>query len=414
MKKMILLALAAGISGCLFENSDMDKENVSIKEFNSTKNIIRVNGKSIAGEIKILDTGLLIDETRDNILWIKGELLIANIKSEAEKNNIDGGGLQIFNMEAKDIKELIPHPIDSLCLDDNGIIKITSKIKDKNNPDKKDKSLMRFIESKNSVLNNIRVEEYFFNPLIPLESSSDKNVDKIIKSNTNGCNQSYVFNKNKELDDEKTELVSFVEQVHPYTSVKVYQDNSPKQKIINSMKFKEKDFPRTRIHYMHTTEEMIVEEKLYKMNIGSDYHVDTEDTENFNTIEGEIRGNSITMAFKAVDNIEIINITKTINGLKPMSIEKINIEEEKKKLLKNSEIKRINKIRNGYIFTVKQEDGMDILITYNKKDGFKYVLKGVNLSQDIKVSNNMCYIALGHNFSKGESKTVKILDVCNT
>lgn len=409
MKKIALSFLIMSISGCFDGGGVESSETISLNEFDLNKNLIRINGKSIASEIKVIDTGLLIDSTKDNMLWIQGELLVAEIQDQTVKNAISNGSLKSFNVNTKISKELIPYKVESVCLED-GIIKIkgVKNEKDENGNGK----LNKYLQENNVSLEDVKIEEYKNNAhnIEPIELNKNK---VILNTNTGGCEEKYVLNKNEKITKEETELVSYVESVYPFTSVNVYHDNSPKQKEPGTSRFKEKDFPRTRIHYKYTDDKAIVQEKIYKMNLNIDYQIKVRDFDNFNKIEGEIRGNSITSAFHVIDQIYIINFTKIKDGLKPISIEKIDISEERKRLFLNAKIKKINKVRNGYILTIEKEGGIELMIQYKKELGLFYLIKGINISSDIKVSENLCNVAIGHKFTNQESRIVKILNVCD-
>lgn len=407
MKKLILSFLVMSISGCFNTGDEKIYESVSIKEFDLEKNLIRINGKSIAGEKKVIDTGLLIDNTSDNILWVQEELLIASKENKELKSNISGGSLKSFNIKTKIIKEIIPYNVDSVCMED-GIIKINEisigKDKDEN------KILANYLQENNTLLNNLRVESYKKNEYNIAEMDGGK---LLVTTATNGCEETYLFNKNEKIKDEDTELVSYIEGVYPFVSVKVYHDNSPKQKSLGNNIFKEKDFPRTRIHYKYTDYNGVVQEKFYKMNLDIDYLIKVTDFENFNKIEGEIKGDLITAAFHVVDQIYIVNFTKLKDGIKPESIEKIDISTEIDRLFLKARFKKINKVKNGYILTLENENGIELIVEYKNELGFSYLIKGFNISNDIKVSEDLCNVAIGHKFKESELKTVKILNVCN-
>lgn len=409
MKKIILSILVISISGCFNENTS-NEESMHVNNFNKSQNIIRINGKSIASEAKIIDTGINIVNTKDNILWIQDKLLIANIEQLEKK-----GGLKSVSLENGHITNILEAPIDSVCIDDE-------KIKVKNAADPKSKSYtklaLELAEKGEVIVNGLKVEEAYHKINTKSKGGSKPDLkeetdilEKI--SSTGGCEEVYKYKNNPEIIEETTELVSYVSGVYPFVNIKVYHDNSPKKKDKTGIKFEEKDFSRTRVYFQTKNKEGVVQEKLYKMNLNIDYKINTEDYNNFSKIEGEIRGNSITTAFQVINEIKVLNFYRDNENLKPFKVETLNISKEKSRLLQDVKILKINKIRDGYLLTIKDADGLEKLLKHDKNDNTSFLLKGYEMSKEIKISNDLCKIALGHSFEKNKERTVKIINVCN-
>jgi hypothetical protein len=413
MKKVLLCAAILAAYGCSEESSLMHFG----ADDSSEKNYITVNGKTIPWTYPVQDTKLevLRENSSDSFTWINNdELLVAENINGLNKTQESRGTLKSYRVDAKTSRVIIPTPIKSICLGDEKNILLKNGI----NPSNKEKypQLSLFLDHNQDILPGYSFSQskYKIDPKIKIKSSinikdfEEQLIKDPVKVNTstNGCTSEYYFADNTEINNSGGEHVSSILMGHPYFKLDVYHDNSPREE--NSVK----DFPRTKLYYHHINKDNIVEEKLYEMNIGLLEHIDTDDYTNYNKMTGEVRGNSVTVAFQATDIIYAIELNKVRNGLMPYKVEKLDISKEREGILKNLAYKTINKVKSGYIVTGDTNEGISIMALIKNSGDIKYLLKGSYISEEIKGSDNMCNIAFGHRFTTKNKTTLKIINTC--